>query len=119
MAYQPVPNVTAADVTRILHRDFPGEQAGEVEAILAQYGTQYWHREVDRVRIAALRMASGDLKLLRQAIDNAKHDYRDLLATAEYPRYARRTFELEDLPPEERDRIIDADWQQYHDWFAR
>jgi hypothetical protein len=54
-------------------------------------------------------------------IEGAKSDYRDVLAAAEYPGYFRQVPGPGpgQVPADEEQRIIDADWKQYHDWFTR
>ncbi len=82
---QPKPSATAADVERIVRRDFGAEMASEVHTILLAFGAESWHRETDRVRLAALKLAGGDLSQLRGEIEAASIDYRDTLAAAESP----------------------------------
>lgn len=119
MTEQPHPNVSSADVERIVRRDFPAERVEEVLALLDEYGTEDWRREPHRVRLAVLKLAAGNMDRLRYQIEGAKRDYRDVLGPAEYPGYGKRWFRIEELPPDERRRIIDADWQQYQDWLSR
>lgn len=116
---QPIPNVANEDVERVASRDFPMENSREVLAMLSEYGTDSWHREIARVRLAALKLAGGDLSRLRSAIETAKRDYRDVLAGAEYPAYSRYVGPLAALSADERRRMIDADWRQYSEWLAR
>lgn len=40
---------------------------------------------LERWHFAALKLSGGDLAKLRQAVELAKHDWRDLLMTAEHP----------------------------------
>lgn len=82
---QPTPTVTCADVEHVVRRDFLPDQVPEVLAILNEYGTERWHHEPCRVRLAALKIAAGRLEELRTQIKIAKCDYRDVLASAEYP----------------------------------
>ena len=110
-ANQPVPKVSDADVARIVARDFGAAERDAASEILGRYGTEKWEMEIARVRLAALKLASGDLEALRKAIAMAKTDYRDALAQAEYPRYMR-----EARPGE---AAISADWEQYAEWFSR
>ncbi|HZN53815.1 MAG TPA: hypothetical protein VFB67_00705 [Candidatus Polarisedimenticolaceae bacterium] len=117
MTGQRAPDVTRADVERIVRRDFPAERVGEVLAMLDEYGPEDWHREPDRVRLAVLKLASGSFERLRYEIEGAKRDYRDVLSPAEYPGYGKRMFKK--LAPDEERRIIDADWKQYQDWLTR
>ncbi len=85
MATQPTPTVTSADVERVVRRDFLPDRVPAVLAILNEYGTERWHHEPYRVRLAALKIAAGSLEELRVQIKIAKTDYRDVLASAEYP----------------------------------
>lgn len=116
---QPVPQVTAEDIARVVRRDFPPDQVDAVFAMLAEYGTQPWHREPERVQIAALKLADGDLDKLRNAIDRAKQDYREVLAPAEYPKYTKVGFRAVRLRSQQRQQIYRDDWQQYERWLRK
>ena len=116
---QLTPTVSAADVERVVRRDFPAERVAEVWAILNEYGSEGWQRELDRVRLAALKLAAGDMEMLRRHIETAKQDYRDVLAYAEHPGYMSRVPGPGTRPPDEVKRIVDADWKQYQDWLTR
>src|SRR5262245_11258595 len=115
---QPTPTVTAADVERIVWRDFSADSAQEVLAMLEEYGTERWQRE-PRVRLAVLKLTAGDITRLRYELEGAKCDYRDVLGPAEYPGYTKRMFRIGELAQDEQQRIIDADWRQYQDWLMR
>ncbi len=119
MATQPTPNVTSADVERVVRRDFPTERVSEVLAMLNEYGTESWQREPHRVRLAVLKLADGNLERLRYQIKGAKCDYRDVLAPAEYPGYCKRVRGPGALPSDEEQKMIDADWRQYQNWLTR
>jgi hypothetical protein len=119
MIRQPTPTVTVNDVERIVHRDFPQEQFAVVMDILSEYGAEKWQRECFRVRLAVLKLANGNLKDLRRCIETAKRDYRDVLAEAEYPGYMKRISQTQELASEERQKIIEADWNQYETWLKR
>lgn len=66
-----------------------------------------------------LKLANGNEESLRQKIEWAKWDYRDVLAPAEYPLYSKRGIGIGDLSPTEQKQIIDYDWQQYEQWLKR
>ena len=106
---QPVPAVTAADLARVLEREFPGAAAARAEAVLAAYGRESWHREPTRVKLAILKLARGDLAKLEAFTKVASTDYRDVLAWAEYPAYV-------DASRPERDAAIERDWRAYARW---
>lgn len=115
MKTQPVPVVSSEDVERVTVREFAAESPRARE-ILQAYGDEAWHREIERVRLAALKLAAGDLAGLRAAIEMARQDYRDVLAVAEYPAYDKQVRPSAELSEDERQKIIDADWKQYSAW---
>ena len=82
--------------------------------LLEQYGTESYENEVERVRIAILKLSEGSLEELARVVVQAKQDYRDVLAWAEYPEALRKP--TWDLPPAERTRIQHADRDQYLTW---
>jgi hypothetical protein len=113
---QPVPNVAAADVERVVRRDFPPDEVAAVLAALETYGSKRWHNEVPRVRLAILKLAAGRQSGLRDALVSADRDFRDVLSAAEYPVY------FQHVAPggndeAKRQSAIDADWQSYRQWF--
>ena len=115
MTVQPTPAIGPEDVERIVWREFP-DQAAQVLSLLGEYGSEDWHREPERVRLAALKLAAGSIDRLRTVLGTAKADYRDVLAAAEYPEYSRRIDPSQPVAEEERERIIAADWKQYCAW---
>lgn len=118
---QPTPKVTAQDVGRVVRRDFPKVEHCEVLVVLDEYGVETGHRECYRVQLAALKLANGNLKRLKYAIEDAKRDYRDVLAPAEYPSYLKETSIASRPAPDAQamQRIFDEDWAQYQDWLKK
>lgn len=118
---QPIPQVTADDVERVVRRDFPADDYATVIKILNDYGTENWHRERIRVQLAALKLANANVEKLRACIEAAKRDYRDALVAAEYPAYhgIAWTREFRDTSNEEKARIIESDWRQYEEWLKK
>jgi hypothetical protein len=116
---QPIPQVTPADVERIVRRDFPADECATVMTILSEYGTEKRDQERTRVQLAALKLANGSVQKLRGWIREAKLDFRDVLGPAEYPAYNKRGHLLRDLPADEETRIVDSDWRQYEEWLKR
>jgi len=114
---QRTPTVTSEDINRIACREFPSDSF-RILGILREYGVEEWHREANRVRLAVLKLAAGDVDRLRSAIETAKQDYRDVLSAAEYPEYSRSIGSTASVSEAERERIIDADWKQYTEWLA-
>jgi len=74
-------------------------------------------REHPRVQLAALKLAQGNFRRLRNYIDDAQRDYRDVLAAAEYPEYMKLSVSrISQLSRKERLLIINRDWEQYQRW---
>jgi hypothetical protein len=118
MTPQPVPEVTPADIDRVVRRDFAAADQAAVLALLETYGTEDYEREAVRVRLAALKLAHGSLAELRRQVSWAKMDYRDVIGPAEYPR-AMKVSSLLRLDEAESRRIFEADWKQYDEWLRR
>ena len=111
---QPTPDVTRADVERIVRREFPSNDFKTVVALLDAYGTEEYERERDRVQLAVMKLANGSVDALAREMQIAKLDYRDVLSPAEYPTY--RWGEKDEGKLREMYR---ADWQQYSDWLYK
>ena len=84
--------------------------------VLGEYGKEEWQREVHRVRLAVLKLANREFGDLGYWIEQAKCDYRDVLAPAEYPLYGKKWGQMDRISEEEQKRIIEADWAQYERW---
>ena len=112
---QPTPSVDRRDVERVVRREFPPQCVTEVLALLDTYAD----RERDRVQLAVLKLAGGDLAKMKQYVEWARCDWREVLGPAEYPKYTKKWTRIDRISPEERQRIIDADWKQYTDWLNR
>jgi hypothetical protein len=109
------PERTAADVERIVKRDFPPEDFALVMAILNEYVARF-NDNPSPVRLAALRLANGNVARLRTLVESAKRDYRDVILPAVYPSYGKTRW---DLPEREKQRIVENERQQYEDWLRR
>ena len=107
---QPVPNVTEADVERVVRREFRVSDVPTASAILNASGHH------PRIRLAVLKLARGDIEALQRHL---LYDPRDALSAAEYPMASSVARPLHELPPAERQAIYDADWKQYNDWLHR
>jgi hypothetical protein len=74
-------------VLKKLRDCFPGDaEAAEALLLLDAYGDN----DRDRVQLALLRLSGGDMRRLRTLLDDARRDYRDTLAAAEYDRRGLR-----------------------------
>jgi hypothetical protein len=62
----------------------PQEDLADVLAVLDDYGSEPYHREKERVQLAVLRLSRWRHEPLRDLMDTARADYRDVLMAAEY-----------------------------------
>lgn len=115
---QPVPNVAPGEVERIVARDFAPREREAVMRLLCEYGTEPWHREQDRVRLAILKLAAGRLDKLRAHLETAKKDFRDVIAYAEYPAYMDTVQPSESGSAAAHEAIL-GDQEQYEAWRRR
>lgn len=107
----PPPRLSVLDKLRDCFPD--GPSASEALALLDTYGGEPWHRERERVQLAALMQSGGDLDRLRQLVELAREDYRDVLVGAEYPEAFGAPFET---PPGEKAAMRERDREQYDAW---
>ena len=110
-----VPDVTAADVERILQRDFPADAHEELREMIRNI--ECW--EKDRVVVASMKNAAGDVAKLKGDLHNAAGYWREIIADAEYPLYTKKMFRIDKLTEEEQAKIIEKDKTQYLAWFKR
>lgn len=117
---QPIPTVTRSDVVRVVQREFSPEVVDRAMLLLDTYGTETWHRERDRVHLACLKLADGDLRALQQQISVARMDYRDVIGPAEYPEVLKLGFvgmkEFNETNPTALHEKQQHDWEQYQSW---
>ena len=66
-----------------ISRYYAADMAPEVMAQLAQYGSESWHREAERVKRDAVIVSRGSIDKLQGAIRLAMTDYRDVLVGEE------------------------------------
>ena len=86
----------------------------QVEDELNRYGLEEYERERPRVQLAILKVASTGIEKIKEWTDIAKRDYRDVLASAEYPnQLIAPTWRL---PSSERKVIEDKDEEQFRRW---
>jgi hypothetical protein len=109
------PDVTAHDLMRVIERDFPAD----VRATILEWIRLVEVREKTRVVIAALKNSKGNLERLKGELANPSGWYREIISEAEYPNYTRVMFRIDRLSPEEQERIIEKDKQQYLAWLQR
>jgi hypothetical protein len=102
-------------VRRVVEADFPLEKWALVRELLGEYGQAGWQDQVERVRLAILKLAEGSLDALCQILDQARLDHVDVLDWAETPH--RMALDV-DADPTEREAAAAEDEQQYLDWLG-
>ena len=110
---QYIPQVTEADVERVVRRDYRAETWAAIHELIR--GVEV--REKPRVVLACLKNGRGDLERLKRELANAEGYWREIVSEAEYPNYTKKMFRIDKLPAEERERIIEKDKAQYLRWF--
>ncbi|HEY6168060.1 MAG TPA: hypothetical protein VI454_08480 [Verrucomicrobiae bacterium] len=72
-------------VAALVEQSFDPAARDEVSQLLATYAGP----ECERVQLDILILAAGDKAKVREFLDRARHDYRDILFWAEYPDQSR------------------------------
>ena len=111
---QRIAKVTQKDVDRIIQRDFLASEFKSVTEIL----TLYRSSEGFRVFASILKLSQGDIALVKEYVDKANYDYRDIIAASEYPNYSERAFD-DDLSKKDAKYLEDLDWKQFQTWFNK
>jgi hypothetical protein len=70
-------------------KDFAPDAQDEVLDVLTSYGIESYEREKERVLLAVLDLAKGSRDAVRDYVNRAKRDYRDVLFWSEYPEESR------------------------------
>jgi len=99
--------------TQVIEIDFQGKDRAAAAELLNRYGAQAYHTEIQRVRLAALRLAEGSLSKLEEVIETACSDYVEVISAAEVPNQLK-------VPPKSmapiRNRAVAIDKRQWSDW---
>ena len=112
-----LPQVGRDDVLRIVDRDYPPKDREAILDMLKEYGPARWHGAPDRVHLAILKLGGGNTNALRKYLDDAKPDFRDVVAPAEYPRFWQIGLVGADrMTSDEREQLQKDDWNQYEEW---
>jgi hypothetical protein len=113
------PFFTHEVVERIIKRDFHYHSESEVLGTLNEYKSDD-DEGTSRVQLAALKLSEGSLHKLKQFIEEAKRDFRDVVGPAETPRLlAVDPVVYLGLPEDEKDRITDEDLDEYLSWVQK
>jgi hypothetical protein len=72
-------------------------EAEQARLSLDRYGDRPWHWNQNLVHLAILKASDGKLWRLRELVQMARHDFRDVVFLATRPEAYRRTRELSPL----------------------
>jgi hypothetical protein len=119
------PDIVASTplVVKKVRLSFPSEHDDVIRLLEKEIGRNLPYREKDsaedleRVRLAVLKIASGSLAELRRQIDIAKVDWRDVLNSAEYPEASGMSLvDYKKLDEQTLRQLKTRDRQQYLAW---
>ncbi len=77
------------EVIAVVQKTFPESAHSCVLELLDSYGVESYERERERVQLAILKLSEGNEEKLREFVQVAKRDYRDVLFWAENPEEAK------------------------------
>ena len=93
---------------------FPDENHRErASDILNTYGLEDHEQEPYRVRLAVLKLSCSNITEIEKMTKHAKEDFRDILSWAEYPRQSKK-WSMPDGP--KKQKLVQADKQEYEQW---
>jgi hypothetical protein len=102
---------------KVIEKLFPEEnEREEVAAVLARYGGASWQPEGARVRLAILKLAGGNIEQIRYYTVQACRNYREILASAEYPNQMANPYIMKNDPGRFAE-LVEQDLKQYRDWY--
>ena len=107
------PEYSDADFERVLAREFPVGISLVACRLFLISVSDVPHISILRVRLASLSLASGDLARLRDSVNAACGDPRDVLAWAEYG----HAWNARDGA--EKRAARKQDWEELQEWLAR
>ena len=95
---------------------FPPAVHDRVAKELLKYGGESTRPQVERVRLAILKLSNGQMDELN--IAGALEDPVDIINWAEQPALMQMAMENRKLKPQEHQNLEAQDWAQYHEWLA-
>lgn len=100
-------------LTRKIKSLYPNEDE-RVWHVLSEYGREACEGDSNRVKLAILKLSGASIAKIKEYVQEAKKDCRDVLAWAEYPEQVRA--DTWKLSPEENRKMQIRDLEQYRAW---
>jgi len=121
-AFEPI-ELTPLVVTKVNQSFSPEERTYALEILVNECGRNLpfckdaTGQDLERIRLAVIKLASGNFDELRRKIETAKRDWRDVLTLAENPEAARMGLvEFAQLEEKSRGEFETRDQEQYFNW---
>jgi hypothetical protein len=114
-----IPRVSRQDVLRIVSRDFPEHQTAAILSALEGYGVATWHRELERVHVAILKLSAGSADHVIKYLETAKSDFREVVGLAERPRFVQLFLSERRMSDQQLEQLKLDDWTEYMEWLNR
>jgi len=122
----PEPVVLTPLVIKKVRQLFPPDQQSEAISLLEKecghnlpFSEGDSAQDLERVRLAVIKLTGGSLAELQRQIDIARVDWRDVLSAAEYPEASGMGFvQYSNLDERTRNEIKMRDRQQYVAWLG-
>lgn len=111
---QPTGKVTDALLERLVRREF-GDRSSEVKQKLQKVESETPNSR-NRISASILKLSEKNFDAIDHLIEVANIDFRDVIASAEYPGCLKVGF---DIPENRRKQIYLADWKQYSKWLRK
>ncbi|URA10625.1 hypothetical protein [Thermospira aquatica] len=80
---QKIPHITKSDIIRIIKREFKDYDIECILSILEGYNSES-ERGKYRLYASILKLANGNIDLLKKYVNEANNDYRNIISLAEY-----------------------------------
>ena len=109
---QPTAKISNAELESLIEREFPNN-LNVIKQKLNKIQSNSQNGK-NRIGAAVLKLANSELNKIKDLINKANEDFRDIVSEAEYPRASKYGFD----EPNDNELKTDYlnDWIEYKDW---
>jgi hypothetical protein len=115
LGQEPAAKISDKTLERLIRREFAG-RAGEVNQKFQRVNSNTL-RGKNRFSAAILKLANKDLDKIDHYISICNNDFRDVVASAEYPE--RMRFAFNKIAGWKKKQIYLSDWKEYSTWLHK
>lgn len=109
-----VPEISEEELNFLISREFP-QDIPTVRSLLVGFEDHFIHE--NRIKAAIIKLSKGDLDELKNRIEQACRDPRDVVGYAEYPREMEHSgADLDNMARNQLNSLKLADWKEYEEW---